>query len=171
VWLRGEAGRGETRGEGQRRGAAALRPGRHPTFPAPGLAALFAIALALRLYRIDAQSFWYDEGLTIALAVQPLDAIARAAAADVHPPLYYWLLHGWVLLMGTGEAAARAFSAICGAAAAVLTTILGRRWFGERAAWLAGIAASRFPFRHSLQPGNPHVRAGNAAGNLSLAGV
>jgi mannosyltransferase len=136
--------RGETRGA--RRGAAALRPGRHPTFPAPGLAALFAIALALRLYRIDAQSFWYDEGLTIALAVQPLDAIARAAAADVHPPLYYWLLHGWVLLMGTGEAAARAFSAVCGAAAVVLTTILGRRWFGESAGWLAGIAATVSPF-------------------------
>ncbi len=118
----------------------------HPTFPALGLAMLFAVALALRLYRIDAQSFWYDEGLTIALAVQPLDAIARAAAADVHPPLYYWLLHGWVLLMGTSEAAARAFSAMCGAAAAVLTTILGRRWFGESAGWLAGIAATVSPF-------------------------
>jgi mannosyltransferase len=114
--------------------------------PALSLAALFTIALALRLYRIDAQSFWYDEGLTIALAIQPLDAIARAAAADVHPPLYYWLLHGWVLLMGTGEAAARAFSAVCGAAAAVLTTILGRRWFGESAGWLAGIAATVSPF-------------------------
>lgn len=111
-----------------------------------GLAALFALALALRFYRIDAQSFWYDEGLTVALAVRPLDDIARAAAADVHPPLYYWLLHGWLLLTGTGEAAARAFSAVCGAITVVLTTILGWRWAGAVAGWLAGIAAAVSPF-------------------------
>lgn len=123
---------------------------RHPTHPttyrAPGLAALLALALALRFYRIDAQSFWYDEGLTVALAVRSLDDIARAAAADVHPPLYYWLLHGWLLLTGTGEAAARAFSAVCGAITVVTTAILGWRWAGERAGWLAGIAAAVSPF-------------------------
>lgn len=117
-----------------------------PTFRALSLAALFALALALRFYRIDAQSFWYDEGLTVALAVRPLDDIARAAAADVHPPLYYWLLHGWLRLAGTGEAAARAFSAVCGAITVVLTTILGWRWFGAAAGWLAGIAAAVSPF-------------------------
>lgn len=122
------------------------RPNTRHRSSALSLTVLFAIALAVRLYRIGDQSFWYDEGLTVALAVQPLDAIARAAAADVHPPLYYWLLHGWVLLMGTGEAAARAFSAVCGAATAVVTTILGRRWFGDSAGWLAGIAAMVSPF-------------------------
>lgn len=118
----------------------------HPTFHILSLATLFALALALRLYRIDAQSFWYDEGLTVALAVRPLDDIARAAAADVHPPLYYWLLHGWLLLMGTGEAAARAFSAVCGAITVVVTAILGWRWSGAVAGWLAGIAAVIAPF-------------------------
>ncbi|MGQ9548164.1 MAG: glycosyltransferase family 39 protein [Roseiflexus sp.] len=122
------------------------RPNTRHRSSALSLTALFAIALAVRLYRIGDQSFWYDEGLTVALAVQPLDAIARAAAADVHPPLYYWLLHGWVLLMGTGEAAARALSAVCGAVTVVLTTILGRRWFDEDAGWLAGIAAVVSPF-------------------------
>ncbi len=111
-----------------------------------GLAALFALALTLRFYRINAQSFWYDEGLTVALAVRSLDDIARAAAADVHPPLYYWLLHSWLRLTGTDEAAARAFSAVCGAITVVLTTILGWRWAGAVAGWLAGIAAAVSPF-------------------------
>ncbi|MCS6840856.1 MAG: glycosyltransferase family 39 protein [Roseiflexus sp.] len=123
-----------------------LHPNTRRIIPAFSLAALFALALALRLYRIDAQSFWYDEGLTVALAVRPLDDIARAAAADVHPPLYYWLLHGWLRLTGTGEAAARAFSAVCGAMTVVLTAILGWRWFGAAAGWLAGIAAAVSPF-------------------------
>ncbi len=110
------------------------------------LAALFVLALALRFYRIDEQSFWYDEGLTVALALRPLDDIARAAAADVHPPFYYWLLHGWLRIAGTTEAAARAFSALCGAIAVVLTALLGRRWFGVSAGWIAGIAAAISPF-------------------------
>lgn len=117
----------------------------HPRFRALSLALLFVVAIALRCYRIDAQSFWYDEGLTVALAVRSLDDIARAAAADVHPPLYYWLLHGWLLLMGTSEAAARAFSAVCGAVTVVMTAILGRRWSGAVAGWLAGIAAAVSP--------------------------
>ncbi|PMP78328.1 MAG: hypothetical protein C0183_16160, partial [Roseiflexus castenholzii] len=53
----------------------------HPRFRALSLALLFVVAIALRCYRIDAQSFWYDEGLTVALAVRSLDDIARAAAA------------------------------------------------------------------------------------------
>ncbi|MDW8213600.1 MAG: hypothetical protein RMJ55_08585, partial [Roseiflexaceae bacterium] len=57
-----------------------------PTYRALALTALFALALALRLYRIHAQSFWYDEGLTVALAIRPLDDIARAAAADPRLP-------------------------------------------------------------------------------------
>jgi len=107
---------------------------------------LFALALALRIYRIDAQSLWYDEGLTIALAGKPLDTIVRAAAADVHPPLYYWLLHGWLLVSGASEAAVRALSAVCGALTVVLIMLLGRRWLGATAGWLAGIAAAVAPF-------------------------
>ncbi len=124
-----------------------MRPATHLTSHALGLlATLFALALALRFYRIDVQSFWYDEGLTVALALKPPGDIARAAAADVHPPLYYWLLHGWLRIAGTTEAAARAFSALCGAITVVLTTLLGRRWFGASAGWIAGIAAAVSPF-------------------------
>lgn len=108
--------------------------------------ALGALAFGLRLFRIDAQSLWYDEGLTIALAGRSLDGIARAAAADVHPPLYYWLLHGWLFLFGSSEAAARALSALCGALTVGLLTLLGWRRFGAAAGGLAGLAAALSPF-------------------------
>ena len=108
-------------------------------------AMVLLLALGLRLYAIDRQSLWYDEGLTVALVQRAPGEIVRAAAADVHPPLFYLALHGWVRLFGVGEAAVRSFSAVCGALAAALTAVLGRRWFGATAGTLAGLAAAVSP--------------------------
>jgi uncharacterized membrane protein len=106
---------------------------------------VFLLALALRLYGIGNQSLWYDEGLTVALAQRPPVQIARDAAADVHPPLYYWALHLWIKLFGTSVSAVRSLSALCMAFAAALTFVLARRWFGVPAAVIAGLAAALSP--------------------------
>lgn len=47
-----------------------------------------ALALALRLYRIDAQSLWFDEGWSVHLAREPLSAALRQIAGEghTHPP-------------------------------------------------------------------------------------
>ena len=57
------------------------------------LLGIMLLALALRLYRLDAQSLWNDEGTSVALAQRDLATITRNAADDIHPPLYYYLLH------------------------------------------------------------------------------
>jgi len=72
-----------------------------------GLAILLVLAAALRFYRLDAQSLWNDEGTSVALAQRDLATIARHASYDIHPPLYYYLLHGWISVAGTSEAAVR----------------------------------------------------------------
>jgi mannosyltransferase len=54
-----------------------------------------ALALALRLFRIDAQSLWYDEGISAHQLTRSFPEILRAAALDTHPPLYYWTLKAW----------------------------------------------------------------------------
>ena len=99
---------------------------RVPRREALALLLLIVVALALRLYRLEAQSFWNDEGTSVALALRDLPTITRNAASDIHPPLYYYLLHGWLQLVGIGptnpapivgaaplgEAAARSLSAL-----------------------------------------------------------
>ncbi|HWQ14952.1 MAG TPA: glycosyltransferase family 39 protein [Roseiflexaceae bacterium] len=138
--------------------------------PLAAPAAFFLLALALRLYAIDRQSLWYDEGLTVALAQRPLAQIARDAAADVHPPLYYWALHAWVALFGASEAAARSLSALCGALTAALTCLIGRRWFGSAAGALSGLAAAVSPFAvHYGQEARMYALAGLLATLLWLA--
>ena len=84
------------------------------------------VALALRLYLIDLQSLWNDEGTSVALAARDLAAITRGAANDIHPPLYYYLLHYWIALLGSSELAVRSLSALLGTAVVGLTFALGR---------------------------------------------
>jgi mannosyltransferase len=104
---------------------------------------ILLLALGLRCYGLDAQSLWNDEGTSVALAQRDLVTIARDAARDIHPPLYYWLLGGWVRLAGTSEAAVRSLSVLLGVSLVALTYVLGRllvgRWIGLAAALLAAI--------------------------------
>lgn len=103
--------------------------------------ALLLLAFALRLYLLDYQSLWADEGNSVAMAPRaPFDIIQRTAN-DIHPPLYYLLLHYWSTLAGTSVFAVRAFSVLCGVAAVTLTYALGRKIGGsDRLATVAIVA-------------------------------
>ncbi len=99
-----------------------------------------ALALGLRLYRLAAQSLWYDEGISLNLAGRSVADITRAALADIHPPVYYYLLHFWTRLAGSSEFSARFLSAASGVLAVCLLYRLGRLLFGRG----AGLSAAAF---------------------------
>ncbi|OUC08677.1 hypothetical protein RY27_07540, partial [Litorilinea aerophila] len=61
------------------------------------LAFLLLLGAGLRFYRLDASSLWSDEGNTWALMGRSVARIAQDAAANIHPPGYYWLLKLWSL--------------------------------------------------------------------------
>ncbi|MCY4526204.1 MAG: glycosyltransferase family 39 protein [Anaerolineaceae bacterium] len=96
------------------------------------------LATALRLHAIGVQSLWSDEGNSVVQAGRGLADIALHAARDIHPPGYYWLLHGWVRLTGHSEFALRLFSALVSVLAAACTLAAGRVLFG----YTAGLAAA-----------------------------
>ncbi len=79
----------------------------------------FALALALRLYRLDAQSLWLDEGGTWAeVTGRGWGALlADLLNPDAAYPLYHLLLKGWIALAGDSEWALRFPSALAGALA------------------------------------------------------
>ncbi|MGD8398686.1 MAG: glycosyltransferase family 39 protein, partial [Anaerolineae bacterium] len=111
------------------------------------LLAIVLLAAVLRFYQIDGQSLWNDEGTSVALAGQSPGAIASAAAADIHPPLYYWLLAGWTQILGTSEVAVRSLSAILGTLLVALTFWLGRRISGPALGLVAALLAAASPFQ------------------------
>ncbi|NLE75378.1 MAG: hypothetical protein GX605_01330 [Chloroflexi bacterium] len=96
--------------------------------------ALCLLAFALRVYRLDAQSLWYDEGVTAYLTTLSLPALTAWTADDIQPPLYYALVWGWARLAGTGEWALRFPSVWAGVLAVPLLWWMGQRLGGSRAA-------------------------------------
>jgi mannosyltransferase len=118
------------------------------TFCAPRLAllAILLLAASLRFYRIDAQSFWNDEGNSARLSERSLDLIIAGTASDIHPPGYYLLLHAWRALFGHSEFALRALSAVAGLALVLCTHLLGRRLFGAATGLMAAFLGAISPF-------------------------
>lgn len=100
--------------------------------------ACLLLAWALRLYRLDAQSLWYDEAVSAQLAARPVWEMVLWTAGDIQPPLYYVLLHVWRWGFGSSEWALRSLSAWWGTLAIPLLVVLTWRLSGR---WTAGVAA------------------------------
>ena len=84
------------------------------------------LAFGLRLFQIDTQSIWWDEGHSIFVATHPLVAIPTLPAMDVHPPAYFALLHLWMFIAGATEFSLRYFSTIFGLLLVALVWRFGR---------------------------------------------
>lgn len=104
------------------------------------------VAFFFRVYLLSAQSLWNDEGTSIALAARSLGAIVDGAARDIHPPLYYFLLHYWMLINGNSEFAARFLSVIAGVLIVALTYRIARFFFDVEVANVAAYFAAFSPF-------------------------
>ncbi len=110
------------------------------------LLVLLLLSAGLRFYRLDAQSFWNDEGNTARLVERPIPLIIAGAAGDIHPPGYYLLLHAWRALLGETEFALRGFSAFCGLLTVAAAAAMGRRVGG----WRVAVGAAAFVTFHPL---------------------
>ena len=100
----------------------------------------------LRFYRLDAQSYWNDEGISLGLAGRSVPTILRSAAADIHPPGYYLVLKAWHALTGDTEFALRGLSALAGIVLVALLYRLGRVYFDRPAALAAAALGALNPF-------------------------
>jgi len=66
-------------------------------------------AFVLRLYHLDAQSFWSDEGISVIRAHNDVSQLLAVLPVE-HVPLYFVGLHAWMQLTGEGDFAVRYFS-------------------------------------------------------------
>jgi 4-amino-4-deoxy-L-arabinose transferase-like glycosyltransferase len=96
------------------------------------LVALTFVGVLLRAVRLSFQPLWWDEGYSVWFATHSLGQMAALTAEDIHPPLYYALLHGWTSVLGAGPIALRLFSVLCGVLAIPVLYAVGRRLLGSR---------------------------------------
>ena len=96
---------------------------------------------------------WLDEALSVDIARLPLGDIPRALRHDGHPPLYYFLLHGWIAVFGEGDTAVRSLSGIFAVLALPVAWCAGRRVGGRVTAWafVALLALSPYAIRYGTE--------------------
>jgi len=104
------------------------------------------LAFALRLFHLGEWSFWHDEAVSVLLAQKPPVEVVLITAADVHPPLYYLLLKGF-LIFGQNEFVVRFLSALCGAGSVWMIYLLGRDLFNASTGLIGALLMALSPLQ------------------------
>jgi len=104
------------------------------------------LAFALRLYSLDQQSFWSDEGLTVHYAGSQIVGLIQRITVGFHNPLYFLGLHFWIDTVGQSDWAIRFYSLMFSVLAVPLVYILGRLLYGGSTGLLAALILAANPF-------------------------
>ncbi len=108
---------------------------------------LLLLAGAMRAYGVGRQALRGDEAFSVRFSAQPLgDILAAMGTAEPNPPLYWFLLHGWMQFVGTSELALRWPSVLAGVVAVAATYRLGTALAGRPTGALAALLAAVNPF-------------------------
>ncbi len=106
---------------------------------------ILILAALVRLYQVTQPSIWYDEGFSVLVSAYPPADIWFHSAQDVHPPLYYLLLHGWTAVFGNGVFAVRGMSVLAGVVGVGLAEWLVSVIATRRAAIVTGVLLALLP--------------------------
>lgn len=110
------------------------------------LLAVILLSFALRLYRLNEQSLWWDEMYTTAQAgMTPGELLETLFEDRVHTPLYFVFLLGWAEI-GRSAFIIRYFSVIAGVLAIPLIYATGRLLHGRSLGLLAAFLLAIAPF-------------------------
>lgn len=105
-----------------------------------GIASILLFALLVRLWDIQRESLWADEGWTMVLAAGPTPAdVVQTMAQDQHPPLYFILIRLWMDAVGNTAFSARLLSTFWSLITIAAIARLAKDWFSGGAALAAAL--------------------------------
>jgi len=113
---------------------------------APRVCVVFLGGTLLRLLHLGYQGLFLDEAWSWAAAQLSPTQILSLSLRDPHPPLYYLLLKGLLVVFPPTEAGLRTLSALCSIAALAVMLVFVTRWWDIRAAVYAGWFAALSSF-------------------------
>ncbi len=102
------------------------------------VAAITLVAFGLRVFWLDHQSLWFDEGWSWYVSTRSWGEMGQILQqVDSHPPLYYAALKIWMGLAGESDFSLRYLSVLAGAVAVPVVYVVGRRLLGRESMALA----------------------------------
>ncbi|SEL63152.1 hypothetical protein SAMN05428989_2107 [Pseudoxanthomonas sp. GM95] len=123
-------------------------------WPAWAFTAIALVACGCAFVGLGNSNYWADELFTVFVMGGDggLAGLWQRALTDVHPPLYYALLHGWSLLGDLSEIWLRLPSAVCAVLALLVTArVLLRRFSPAALGYAIAVAAVSFFFFEQAQ--------------------
>ncbi|MGI9165709.1 MAG: glycosyltransferase family 39 protein [Pyrinomonadaceae bacterium] len=109
--------------------------------------AVVLIAAVVRIIGLRLDSLWFDEAFSVCIARLGLSEIISLAATDVHPPLYYLLLHSWTRLFGETESAVRMLSVVFSVLTVLVIYHLALTLFDRHTAILTALLTAFSPLQ------------------------
>ncbi len=107
------------------------------------LVSIIVIGSLLRIYHLGTESIWLDEVASIDGSKESLVSVIESSGR-LHnvPPLYFVLLHFWMLLFGKGEIAVRSLSAIFGIVSIFVIYKVGCQLFNRKVGLISGFLSA-----------------------------
>lgn len=109
-----------------------------------GVGAVVVAGVVLRLWTESA--LWLDEALAVDIARLPLHAIPGYLKRTGAPPLYYVLLHFWIMVFGSSDVGVRSMSAVLAVATLPVAWVAGRKFGGRSVGWILVVVLASAPF-------------------------
>lgn len=109
------------------------------------MAVLLLGSLYLRTRHLHVH-YWIDEGISVGIASHGLGDIPRLLLEDASPPLYSFILHGWIGLFGASEVATHALSLFFALLCIPAALWVGHGLGGWRTGWICAAAAASEPY-------------------------
>ena len=107
---------------------------------------ILIIAIYLRMINITSEQIWADEAISINIASSLITNFWKLVINDIHPPLYYLILKGWITLFGTSVFAARSLSVIFSVLTIPFIFLIGRNIKNNQAGLIVSLLYSISPF-------------------------
>lgn len=107
---------------------------------------VMALGVFLLSFGLGANDLFEDEVMGLAIATGSFSDVVLQALRDVHPPLYFLLLHYWTAFWGVSELSARSLSVLFAVLSIWLTYALAGRIFSRRSAFFSALLVAVSPY-------------------------
>lgn len=116
------------------------------------LFSIILLSVILRVYGLDSKSLWLDEGHSMYRSEMSIKEIITYLE-DIHPPLYFLLLHAWTEIFGNDEFSSRLLSVLFGIISIFIIYKIGKELFNKEIGILSSflLGISLFHIRYSQE--------------------